>query len=291
MFQNCNSLLVAFLACAILFTACEEVGPDVNFTPKSELVLTPDTTYAKQERKVLLEEFTGVLCPNCPDGTEKVKELTNIHGDRILPIAMHAGALAGFIEGKSIQNLMTDEGSQLHIDFGNSGQPAAVIDRVQYPSEFDLFTYSRAQWEIYVNERLEMPSECNIHINPNFNAANDSLGIEIRIEYTESFSDDHYVTVGILENHIIEPQKQPDESIIDDYEHNHILRKMISGYQGDILIGQGVQKSPGLTVIRNFGLSNIPEVWNREHLEIYAFVHRRGDVKDVLQSALVEWPQ
>lgn len=290
MFLKNLKFIGLLLSATLLFNACDEVGPAVNLQPKVEDYFFADQVEAKQDRRVILEEFTGVKCTNCPDGHDKVKELFDQYGERFTSVAMHAGGLAGFIEGHSVQNMMTDEGTQLHIEFGNSGQPSAIIDRVQYENENNFFIYSRVAWGLKVEERMEVPSECNITINPVMVESSDSLGIEVTIHYTEDLPEDHYITVGVLENKIIDAQKQQDDSIIDDYEHNHVMRKMITGFNGDLLIGQDFPKSPGLTVVRNFGLAEIPEEWNRDNLELYAFVHRRGDVKNVLQSAVVHWP-
>lgn len=285
-------LLISLIITALLFTACEEVGPAVNLEPKpAEEVIQSETTPVKQSRRVILEEFTGVKCTNCPKGHEIVADFVSELGLQFTSVAIHPGGHnLTWMADHSVQDLTTEKGGRMFQQFGSGGLPAGMIDRVHFATESQLaLTFSK--WAARVQERLMAPTGCNISMDSQLFESSDSLAITITIDYTEDLDEDHFITVGITEDDIIEAQKQPDATVIENYRHKHVLRKVLTGFQGDIIIGQNEPKTKGLTVIRRYSLTDIPEEWNRENLGIYAMVHRRGEVKEVLQSAAIHWPE
>ena len=67
--------LLALSAAAMFWlSACEEKGPLINF---EDGPVASDTTYVAapetpQTKKLLVEEFTGASCTNCPAAAEKL---------------------------------------------------------------------------------------------------------------------------------------------------------------------------------------------------------------------------
>ena len=59
-----------FLFVTIALFSCKETMPEVSDDP------SPPT-----ERKVLIEEFTGVDCSNCPYGSEELELLSSQFGE------------------------------------------------------------------------------------------------------------------------------------------------------------------------------------------------------------------
>ena len=47
------------------------------------------STQAQVTRKVLMEEYTGTWCPNCPDGHDTIKKLLLDHPGRLVVVGMH----------------------------------------------------------------------------------------------------------------------------------------------------------------------------------------------------------
>ena len=75
------------LLCSTL--ACEEISPLI--TPSSGESPPTDTPVAEQQRQVLIEEFSGVQCVNCPAGSEAIEDLINIHGSQLVTVSIHFG--------------------------------------------------------------------------------------------------------------------------------------------------------------------------------------------------------
>ena len=71
--------------------SCKEKGPLIDFSG----IVAKDTTYmtappaTAQLRNVLLEEFTGIKCVNCPEGHTAVAALEQANQGHLIPIAIH----------------------------------------------------------------------------------------------------------------------------------------------------------------------------------------------------------
>jgi len=79
------------LSVIVLFSACtKEIGPAIDFSK----VQAKDTFYMApvenaQLKNVLIEEFTGVKCPNCPDGHNIVATIQNANPSRVIAIGYY----------------------------------------------------------------------------------------------------------------------------------------------------------------------------------------------------------
>jgi thiol-disulfide isomerase/thioredoxin len=97
----------------------------------------PEYTLLKPEsgdRVVVVEEFSGARCPNCPQGTQQLEDLKSLYGDQLIIVTIHAGDFA-FKYDESSFDFTTSEGNVLLQMLGNPiGYPSAVINRVKDPS-------------------------------------------------------------------------------------------------------------------------------------------------------------
>jgi hypothetical protein len=86
-----------FVIAAFFNTGCEEIPPTV--TPF--MGETPDTVVdvTSQQRQVLIEEFTGVRCVQCPAGAAEIETLLALHGDQLVAVAIHAGDFFASLSG------------------------------------------------------------------------------------------------------------------------------------------------------------------------------------------------
>ena len=80
-----NIILLLGLS-ALSFTACDEHAEGERWDD-------PITTVAK--KNVLLEDFTGQDCSNCPRAAETAHQLQETFGaDRVVVVALHGGPLS-----------------------------------------------------------------------------------------------------------------------------------------------------------------------------------------------------
>ena len=86
-----NKILFIFIIFTIvnILISCDKVEPP--YTIQSSSTKTDSTTY---QRHVLLEEFTGSACGNCPAGQATVDSLENQYPNTLISYEIHAGYFA-----------------------------------------------------------------------------------------------------------------------------------------------------------------------------------------------------
>ncbi len=136
-------ILILFIVA--LINACKEDGPFIDMTPKREK-LQGDTEYVAatlanpQPHNVLIEDITGVKCPNCPASHDKAKEISNANQGRIVIAALHAYSNPGFTDPNPPSAGFTD--------FRDSTADYIVTQLLGNPSQLPSGAINRKNFEI-----------------------------------------------------------------------------------------------------------------------------------------------
>lgn len=117
----------------------------------------------RPKKRVVLEEMTGIDCPNCPLGIVTIEKLRRIHGDRIIPVSLHT-----YTGDPYAVNVMSYSDG-----LGLLAAPSARIDRtngVYYPFKSVGTTYmdsgaDEPLWIDIVAERMNRLPLCDIAIS------------------------------------------------------------------------------------------------------------------------------
>ena len=84
---------------------------------------------APAARCVLLEDFTGQRCVNCPRGTEVIEQLQAEYGDSVfIAVGIHSGPL-GFKGNARLTGLATTIGDEYYNHWNLEYQPVGLVDR------------------------------------------------------------------------------------------------------------------------------------------------------------------
>lgn len=270
---------ILIIGLALLFGACEEIPPVITPAPESgEQVETP---VSEQKRQVLIEEFSGVRCVNCPAGSDAIQVLLDIYGPQLVPVNIHAGFFAEPYP-ESLYDLQVQQGYAILEYLGQPlGFPTAVINRKQYPGEDNLQLTQRS-WAGYIADDLLTPPPVKIDIIPDLQDRTLSIDIDLYIEEAIEREEVH-LSVVITEDGISDFQLTPAGKI-GDYSHRHVLRQVLTGVNG-VLLTESL--TPGIKISRTYEFT-IPEDWAVANCEIVAFVHLDGSSKEVLQAHRVK---
>ena len=233
-----------------------------------------------QKRQVLIEEFTGVRCVNCPAGSAKIEDLLASHGEQLVAVSIHAGEFSPPYPA-SQYDFRTDDGNQLLSYLGEPfGYPTAVVNRKLFPGQFDLQLGSD-EWAGFIATEKEIAPKVRIDIVPNFDAGTRNLTVDVTLYVDEAITDpDVHLSVMLTESGIQDLQLTPASSTPQaDYTHKHVLRDLITSYDGDpvtepLTVGAEILKTLAYT---------LPGEWKEEHCKIIAFVSLAGTSKEVLQ--------
>lgn len=263
------------VAIIIIMSSCRE-----------QLVMVPDFMPPPSERVVLIEELTGVSCPNCPVGTAKLKELKSLYGERIVIIGVH-GSFLSWPTPESKYDFRNEKAADIE-DYLRpwEGKPAAAVNRVQYTDELSVSTPDL--WSNYIDEELEKDHVMNLLMTTEYNNENREVKIDVTVIPLIDFDleDKLHISVAVLESEIEDAQEDPN-TIIEEYEHNHVLRDMLTDFKGTP-INKALTKNEAEKFSFNYIIPEADEgdeLWIPEHMEIVAYVNKvNGDTKDVLQA-------
>lgn len=246
------------LACATLTLAgCEHIAEDERLI------------YEKPEpaqRVVLLEDFTGQRCSNCPLATDIIGQLHETYGDALVAVGIHGGPLA-FAGTAKVLGLKTETGDEYYNHWNLEYQPVGVVNRQKAPVNY-------SDWAAVVKEELQKPAP--LRLSGTSSVADNTLSVTIEARGTDGTVTGK-LQVWLLEDSITALQLMPDGKANQEYIHNHVFRTAVNGTWGeDFSVGEGLNER------REMSLPLQPE-WKTEHLSIVAFVYNDSGVQQAVQ--------
>lgn len=264
------------LGVTLLFFACEEAHPP--FVPAS-IVVDESTSEVqeKQEKVILLEEFTGVMCANCPRGARHAEVMSENNPNRLQIVSIHTGSFANPFPGDP--SLEIDEGEQLvNLLGGITAYPSASVNRKLYDGIDNIILLGESEWTKAFNKEIELNTIVNIDLDISLDEYFEG-NISLKMHFTEDMSGIAKFSVLVLEDDVIATQDDNGD-IIEDYKHKHLLRRVLTNFDGNILKSD---PRAGDTFEAQIPFVELDEAWNVNNIEIVALVHKSGSDKSVLQ--------
>lgn len=260
---------------ALVFTACDIIEEPYLTTPGG------NGNHGEVVRKVLLEEFTGHQCPNCPEGAATAAALREFFGDQLIIISIHAGFFARTTAPDFLTDYRTAAGNELNAYFGISSYPAGMVNRKEISGSPIL---NPGAWGGVISEILEEDPQADIKISLVYQASNRRLEVTLETTLLESLLCPLYLSAFLVEDSLISPQKTNDsqypDGIIRDYVHRHVLRTCINGTWGETLIS-GQMAEPGVYT-KTYSLT-LDEQWNKENCSVVAYLYS-GQTLEIIQA-------
>ncbi len=239
---------------------------------------------AEGERKVLIEEFTGVQCVNCPDGSAEIQNLIALHGERLIAVSIHAGFFSSPLDESTV-DFRTADGDAISDLFGEAQSfPSAVINRKDFGGSGGDIHVSKASWAGHIQSELEQKPQLNIELESNYSDADRSLAVKVIVDPLKDASEPWYLTVILIENDVINAQLLPT-GVQEDYVHKHVFRRLISTTASGVLLGESFVT--GQKLDKTFSIT-VDEAWKENDCYVVAFVHQSGVDYNVLQAEEVK---
>lgn len=226
--------------------------------------------YVKPEqakRVVLLEDFTGQRCVNCPKGTEVIEQLQQTYGDSVfIAVGIHGGPL-GFSGNDNLVGLATDIGNEYYDYWHLEYQPVGLVNRHGAVNYTD--------WAKAVKEELTKTAPLDMSLSATLSDGQVQIHLS---EYGTDGQTTGKLQVWLLEDQITAMQLMPDGTADADYVHNHVLRAAVNGTWGeDFTIGEAEIKEQELTQI-------LDATWDPQHLSVVAFVYNDNGVVQAVKA-------
>lgn len=219
-------------------------------------------------RVVLIEEFTGKGCTNCPKGSRELENLLTQFPNNLVAVSLHAGFFANPAQFPvGIYDFRTDEGEFL-INYLSQpiGYPSGVVNRTPVSGDMQQ---GLNQWASSITAAIQVPPAIELSIVRTFDPATRQLVVTVNGIGKESLTGEIRLSIMITESGIVDAQDDLEAGgIVDDYVHKHVLRDMLTPAAGATLFNS-------ITTGQTFSETHstiLDPTWVPEHMEIIAFV-------------------
>lgn len=187
-----------------------------------------------ENRKVVLEEFTGIYCGFCPDGHAIANSIQSANPDDFFIINVHQGGFA--IPIGSHPNFITPWADGIANQTGFLGYPAGTINRTNFPGlemgAAGTTALDRSQWSTATNLVLAESSYVNLAVEATIDIPTNSMAIHLEAYYTaDSPESTNMLNVAILQNNTLGPQSGGNQG--NNYNHQHRLIDLVTGQWGE----------------------------------------------------------
>lgn len=223
-----------------------------------------------QNRNVVIEEFTGINCQNCPDGHRVANSLMATYPGRVWAVNIHSGSYAPMF----YPNLNTDDGGAISYGFNIDAWPQAVVNR---STDHGI---GRVDWPSETNSQLAMAAECNVGGQVVINSESRTATINVEVYYTDdSPASTNYLNVIMMQDNIMGPQQggfnNPDQYVNGQYRHMHVFRDAVTPTWGDAISptteGTLITKTYTYSIPQTIGSPNGVDV-NIDNVSFLVFV-------------------
>ncbi|MDR1973807.1 MAG: Omp28-related outer membrane protein [Bacteroidales bacterium] len=271
--------ILSILALAACFTTgfmgCDRIPEDQRREISEELP-------SWQGQYVLLEDFTGVRCSNCPETTKEVERLKEVFGDRLIVIALHSQDYAfnrpiGTSPDSSgnNQDLRNAQAEEYRIFYNVQSMPAGVVMQKNEILGKDNF-YGK------ILSNYGRRAFATVNVSASFNDTNE-LSVSTNIAFTDNYTGNGNTQLSIMileDSLLVTQQTSGGTGVIYNYCQNHVLRAMATPIWGDQLAGSSI--SSGSTFNHTTRISTQAE-WKKNKLSAVAILFDNS-TKEVIQA-------
>lgn len=259
-----------FLLLLILFTfSCDEQRRIIEpFVPSGN-------------RVVLLEEFTGKGCTNCPKGSREIENLLVSYPNNLIAVSIHAGFFANPVQFPYGQYDLRSPQAQDLLDLLGpiDGYPSGTVNRTPVSGSIQL---SANQWASAITQQLQTEPAVELSISKTYNETTRELNVTVTGIAKQPVSGDLRLSIMLTESGIIDAQDDFEAGgVVDNYVHKHVLRNMLTPAAGAPLFSS---LSTGQTFNKSYTTTLDPG-WNPMNMEIVAFISNvQGSSIPILQA-------
>ena len=212
-------------------------------------------------QKLLLEDYTGTWCPNCPRAARAI-EAAVANNSNYIPVALH------FYKNSDPEEMQNEFSEAIVNEYHPlGGFPIVELNRQETVWAGD---YLVETLEVMLNRYAPVGLAINSTLNGN------AIDVHVKVGFVEETTtvDNYKLVVFLLESGMIYPQQDGGEEI-DDYEHENVLRYAFTSVFGDALPNQVASDH---RYAKDFTAVDLPaSIENTNNLKLVAFVLDKND--------------
>lgn len=245
-----NFLFSIVLTVSLIFSSCDYVQnpyPEANVNV-SDTTTCPEPlfpTLTSHIKKILIEDFTGHTCGNCPKAAKELHDIDSIYPGKIIGLGLHVGGYAaptpgynGSVSTAYTADYRTTVGELYDATFGASefGLPQGMFNRKEYDAINKTHLQFYPNWKTYIAAMIAEPSEIDLQISLDYTSATRKMCTAVRDSFLTTMSGTFKLVVLLTQDSIIDWQDYIGVNK-SDYVHRHVLRDAITplGALGELI--------------------------------------------------------
>ena len=252
--------------------------------PESERLI-PNEIETTNGRAVLIEDYSGVACINCPRAAHTISKAAKAHGDKVVIVALH-GSTA------DIGTLPEEDPKELY-----SPEAATYLERLQAGGSLPVATFNRrpitsnggkpfsgsfTQWPGEMQSCLKLPQlyKIDLQVSESDRKVTTRCTATALESANQGTAPELYLQLWLIEDDIIAPQHLSGSNKADaNYQHKHIFRQTLNGIDGE-------PYQPGQSYDKTSAIER--EVIVPDHCSVVAILydHKTGEVYEVAKAPL-----
>lgn len=226
-----------------------------------------------ENKKVILEEFTGIGCVFCPQGHAIAQSIKDGNPDNVFLVNIHVGSFA--VPGPGQPDFRTPFGTAIANQSNLVGYPAGTVNRHVFPGQSQSggphTAMSRGQWTSAASQIVAESSYLNMAVEAEIDYLASEITVHVEAFYTgNSPQSTNSLNVALLQNNTLGPQT--GGGMGNNYPHQYRLVHMITGQWGESIS----PTTQGSFIDRNYTYT-IPAMYNNvpvnlEDMELVVFM-------------------
>ncbi|MDE5849008.1 MAG: Omp28 family outer membrane lipoprotein [Muribaculaceae bacterium] len=277
--MKASYLSLGLLLLASIAAGCDNISEDDRYIKVEKPVID-------NPRTLLIMEFTGNTCMNCPTGAGIVEKIKDDEAPgRVISVGLHpygshfTDPVASIHTPSHKQDLRSEAATALFDYYQPSGFPAAVFNGLK-----SSMSGSTGDWQQRASEALKATSYISLSATCDYDEATRGLTVDYDAEFLDDVNRKLNITVWLVENKIMGTQTMQDGKLNVNYEHNHVLRASLNGDWGQEL---GSSFAEGSKTHGQASMT-LKEDWVADNCNVVVYVYR-DDNKEVEQAVSVDF--
>lgn len=263
-----------------LWTACDKIADDEMLLGPEKIAPKPldeDAPIDSTLQYIVLEDFTGVGCVNCPKAAAEAHALQNQYGNQLILVELHPQSGGNLTEPQEDGDvdLRNEAAEAYYVAWKKPGLPAGLVNR-QTEKPLAYRNWTGAVEEISAQKPVATVNRVSAKLN----------GQTLSVEASGYFHTDYAASGNInlimmvLEDGFKVHQAGTEQS---DYPHNHVLRATVGDVWGEQI---DVKPNAGerFTLTKSMA---VDAAWNTDNLSVVC-VLTDADTRAVLNAAKVK---
>lgn len=255
----------------ILLAACGLAALSACDTKSGWEEATLEPLAQAQQRHILVEDYTGQICVNCPQAAKQLHTISKTLPGSVLIVSMHAP-----MTGQTLSDLAS-ETADVYAKAVNLPTSAPHISVNRQDIKGQRFLTNRAEWESAIFNAVNTPAAYRIDLKAQ--VRDGKVVVNTKVNHVDAQKRKINLQLWVVED--IRARQIVDGILKPDYFHHNVLRGALNGNWGEAL------EMPNVGAANHEGEYNLPtNVAKVDNAKVIAFV-RDSESGEVLEVSIV----